>query len=314
MNYEKIGEFIKEKRKERNLTQKELASKIGVTDKAISKWERGLGCPDVSILEILSEELDCSILELLKGRKIDNEVIPITEADDYIKESMRASKDTLKAKITSILNKGIILSIILIGGVLLFLNIVQILYITKEYHYPIEREEYKRINNKIEIIHNNLEIINNNQGNYTNEDYKDIINLLNENINTIENTKLYKHYLNREDISYHIDDILVYNIKGDLISNEMKLTRILEKYKETHLLEYYRNVTTDSFIAMGIGQDFLVTYMSYLYRLNPYEDEAVRAYKTNHKELRSISYHLKSDLSRLVLLTELVIEVGEIHE
>ena len=53
MNYDKIGKFIQEKRKEKNLTQKELANKLGVTDRAVSKWERGVGCPDVSILEIL---------------------------------------------------------------------------------------------------------------------------------------------------------------------------------------------------------------------------------------------------------------------
>ena len=70
MNYDKIGSFIQQKRKDKNLTQKQLAEKIGVTDRAISKWERGQGCPDVSILEVLSKELGCSILELLKGRKI----------------------------------------------------------------------------------------------------------------------------------------------------------------------------------------------------------------------------------------------------
>ena len=49
MNYEKIGEFISSKRKEKNMTQSDLAKKLGVTDKAVSKWERGLGCPDVSL-------------------------------------------------------------------------------------------------------------------------------------------------------------------------------------------------------------------------------------------------------------------------
>lgn len=57
MNYDKIGSFIQQKRKDKGLTQKQLAEKLGVTDRAISKWERGQGCPDVSILEILSKEL-----------------------------------------------------------------------------------------------------------------------------------------------------------------------------------------------------------------------------------------------------------------
>lgn len=129
MNYEQIGKFILEKRKEKKLTQKELAIKIGVTDKAISKWERGQGCPDVSILEVLSKELDCSILELLKGRKIKNEVIPITEADDYIKESFTFNSMNIKNKIKRTLNKFIGILIIFIVLMLAYFNITQIIYI-----------------------------------------------------------------------------------------------------------------------------------------------------------------------------------------
>ena len=105
MNYDKIGSFIQQKRKDKGLTQKQLAEKLGVTDRAISKWERGQGCPDVSILEILSKELGCSILELLKGREIENEVIPVTEADDYVRDSMNISKQITKEKVISIINK-----------------------------------------------------------------------------------------------------------------------------------------------------------------------------------------------------------------
>ena len=96
MNYKKIGEFIAQKRKEKKLTQKELASILKVTDKAVSKWERGLGCPDVSILELLAKTLDVSILEILKGRKIENEVIKVTEANDYVKETIEYSKNYIK--------------------------------------------------------------------------------------------------------------------------------------------------------------------------------------------------------------------------
>ena len=119
MNYDKIGKFIQEKRKEKNLTQKELANKLGVTDRAVSKWERGVGCPDVSILEILSKELDCSILEILKGRKIENEIIKVTEADDYVKDSMNISKQITKEKIISYINKVLVTTIIFIFLLLL---------------------------------------------------------------------------------------------------------------------------------------------------------------------------------------------------
>ena len=62
MNYDKIGSFIQQKRKDKGLTQKQLAEKLGVTDRAISKWERGQGCPDVSILEYYLKNLDVLFL------------------------------------------------------------------------------------------------------------------------------------------------------------------------------------------------------------------------------------------------------------
>lgn len=70
MNQEKIGKFIAECRKERNLTQKELAEKLGVTDKAISKWENGRCMPDISLLKSLTSELGITINELLAGERI----------------------------------------------------------------------------------------------------------------------------------------------------------------------------------------------------------------------------------------------------
>ena len=67
MNAEKIGKFISRKRKLKNLTQKELANKLHITDKAVSKWERGLSIPDISVLIPLSEILNVGLYDLLKG-------------------------------------------------------------------------------------------------------------------------------------------------------------------------------------------------------------------------------------------------------
>ena len=63
----KIGKFICEKRKNLNMTQSCLASKLHITDKAVSKWERGLSFPDISILIPLSEILNVTLYDLLKG-------------------------------------------------------------------------------------------------------------------------------------------------------------------------------------------------------------------------------------------------------
>ena len=69
MNQIKIGNFIKQCRKEKNLTQEELAQKLGTTSKSISRWENGNTMPDYSILKQLCDELNININELLTGEK-----------------------------------------------------------------------------------------------------------------------------------------------------------------------------------------------------------------------------------------------------
>lgn len=67
MNSEKTGMLIAELRKQKNMTQKDLAKKLGVTDKAISRWETGRGYPDIEILSDLANVLSVSVNELLNG-------------------------------------------------------------------------------------------------------------------------------------------------------------------------------------------------------------------------------------------------------
>ena len=70
MDQVKIGKFIAHCRKEKNMTQAELAEKLNITDRAISKWETGKGMPDSSIMLELCDELDISVNELLSGEMI----------------------------------------------------------------------------------------------------------------------------------------------------------------------------------------------------------------------------------------------------
>ncbi|ABX40487.1 helix-turn-helix domain-containing protein [Lachnoclostridium phytofermentans] len=67
MDTEKIGKFIADRRKVRGLTQQQLADDLGLTNKAISKWETGQGMPDITTLPILAEMLGITVNELLKG-------------------------------------------------------------------------------------------------------------------------------------------------------------------------------------------------------------------------------------------------------
>ncbi len=73
MDQLKIGKFIAECRKRENLTQMQLAEKLGITDKAISKWERGIAMPDSSTMLELCDILGISVNELLSGEKISME-------------------------------------------------------------------------------------------------------------------------------------------------------------------------------------------------------------------------------------------------
>lgn len=99
MDQKKIGQFIALLRKEKKLTQLELADKLGISDRAISKWENGRGMPDISLIKPLCEELDISINELLSGERIaveeyqekleDNILITI---EDNVKQKKRHNK------------------------------------------------------------------------------------------------------------------------------------------------------------------------------------------------------------------------------
>ena len=71
MDQIKIGKFIQEKRKEKGLTQSDLAEKLNITDRAISKWENGICLPDAGTMPLLCEILGVSINDLFSGEKVD---------------------------------------------------------------------------------------------------------------------------------------------------------------------------------------------------------------------------------------------------
>ncbi len=70
MNQQKIGKFIASCRKEKKLTQAVLAEKLGITDRAVSKWETGKSMPDISLIPELCEALEININELLSGERL----------------------------------------------------------------------------------------------------------------------------------------------------------------------------------------------------------------------------------------------------
>ena len=77
MDNTKTGRLIYKLRKEKNMTQRELADMLNVSDKAVSKWERGMGCPDVSLLTEISHVFGIEIKKLLEGELGEKDILGI---------------------------------------------------------------------------------------------------------------------------------------------------------------------------------------------------------------------------------------------
>lgn len=97
LDKERFGEFLSVRRKKKGYTQKELARRLFVSDKAVSKWERGAGMPDISLLIPLAEILDVTVTELLEGQEVENAAGMDTEhVEELVKKALALSDETLE--------------------------------------------------------------------------------------------------------------------------------------------------------------------------------------------------------------------------
>ena len=113
MDQIKIGKFISNVRKEKKLTQKQLADKLGITDRAISKWENGKSMPDLSLLKPICDVLEISINELLSGEKIEDN----TNLEDNIVTAINYS-----SKKKNLYEIGFFLFILFFGMIMLVIS------------------------------------------------------------------------------------------------------------------------------------------------------------------------------------------------
>lgn len=121
MDAKRFGAFIAAMRKENNMTQMELAKKLQVTDKAVSRWERGLGFPDINTIEPLADALGISVLEVMQSERIieteitsDTVTAAITDTFELVKLQRRAERKSI-LKITGCIAAALFL-IFLIDG------------------------------------------------------------------------------------------------------------------------------------------------------------------------------------------------------
>ena len=84
LDKEKMGLFIAQLRREKEATQKELADRLYVSDKAVSKWERGLSVPDISLLLPLAEILGVTTTELLRGERFTKPQLEVEQVEELV--------------------------------------------------------------------------------------------------------------------------------------------------------------------------------------------------------------------------------------
>ena len=87
-----FGAFIAQLRKEQNLTQKELADRLHVTDKAVSKWETGKGFPDLKLMEPLAQALGVTLVELIQCQRQQTDTLTMEEAQSVVAQAMDQSQ------------------------------------------------------------------------------------------------------------------------------------------------------------------------------------------------------------------------------
>ena len=92
LDKEKFGEFIAKLRKENGMTQKELAEKLFVSDKAVSKWERGQSLPDITLLNPIADALGVTAAELLNCGKMENEKVDVSRVDEIVEKAIELNK------------------------------------------------------------------------------------------------------------------------------------------------------------------------------------------------------------------------------
>ena len=98
LDKEKFGDFVAKLRKERGMTQRELAEKLFVSDKAVSKWERGQSLPDITLLNPLAEVLDVTSAELLNCEKNEHEKVDASQVNELVEKVIAIEDESKKPK------------------------------------------------------------------------------------------------------------------------------------------------------------------------------------------------------------------------
>jgi len=228
MDNNKIGKFIAFLRKEKKLTQRELGQKLFVTDKAVSKWERGLSLPDITLLNKLAEVLGVEVVDILDGKKGTTRDINVEEEVEIIKTELHKN---YKRKL-----RNIIFCII----VLLFV-IIYLVFRNFYFGYEMKSVHYAHTNRNIEIGIPKMSFMGkNNDRSYS---FK---NLRNSNIVESEVKKYLKtlKYSTCNNTIYYYDtknyfSIIDYSVKNHIFYNTISYEIVENDYCFTEKMNLY---------------------------------------------------------------------------
>ena len=221
-----IGKFIAEKRKEKNLTQQQLGKILYVTDKAVSKWERGLSLPDITILEKLAEALDTDIYSILQIKQ---------EKNINVEDILRHEKNKIKKQVV----KKLLLSLtpIVIILIIIFFKLIPFGYDVVPLRYNHFEDKLIRLG-----VPKFSFLIKNNDTNYSLKNLRGKNALINEQKNflntlstlTCNNTNYYYDY----DADTTIID---YSVRGKFLYNTISYTVYDGNYCNAKEIEEYNN-------------------------------------------------------------------------
>ncbi|MBR1385668.1 MAG: helix-turn-helix transcriptional regulator [Bacilli bacterium] len=271
MNQKKIGKFIQEKRKEKKLTQMELASKLGVSNRSVSKWENGVCLPDYSLFSDLCSILDISINELLSGEKVEN---------DFYQKKMEENIVNVIDYNNKKRNKKIKRVLIIIFIILLIISFYKLFVI--HYYYNLEdKYDYQNYfpNNK------NISIMNVEENELANKEFENIKLYIPEKYELITDKAKSRavtdncdsYFLNLNGDNYESAIIVCseanlinldkYDIRDSLFPY-LNVSSILEKYNInsiTDLVRYYEKNYNVSFNIFSNLNDVKMNYIARRY-------------------------------------------------
>lgn len=262
MDNNKIGKYIASRRKQKGLTQQELGDKLFVTDKAVSKWERGLSLPDITILEKLADVLNTDIYSILQVKKKNNLDIEKILNDE-------------RNKIKKELNKKIIIYIlpIIFASCIIFFKLIP-------FGYNIEHPRYTHTENK--IINLGVPkfsfLMKNNENSYSYKNFRGK-SILKSELKSYVNTL--KH-ISCNNTTYFYDSdanitIIDYDVKGNIIYSTISYNIRNGNYcNEWQIKEYSKRLgTLNTFRTLYTEDSNLAVYFLPSLKISDNENEWV---------------------------------------